>query len=159
MCIIFGHLRILGYNKHPHNFNSKITFYPTVNVPHTEHSLAFSSSTRSILFFPRGLMSLRINAVMMSMPLDSWVAMQFCPKKSHQPSLIACTTNTARAGDPSEQQSPLCHHLVGCPSWKLHTELQAGQEQKTEGILFQAFPLLSHGPAGAPGLRKQEDHS
>lgn len=39
--------------------------------------LAFSSNTRSILFFPRGLMSLRIRAVMMSMPLDSWVAMQF----------------------------------------------------------------------------------
>jgi len=26
-------------------------------------------------------MSFRINAMMMSMPLDSWVAMQFCNKK------------------------------------------------------------------------------
>lgn len=108
LCIIFGHLWILGYNKHPHNSNNKIMFHLTVNVPHTEHSLAFSSNTRSILFFPRGLMSLRINAVMMSMPLDSWVAMQFCPKKSHQTSLIACTTNTARAGDPTRAaESPL----------------------------------------------------
>lgn len=46
--------------------------------------LAFSSNTRSILFFPRGLMSLRIRAVMMSMPLDSWVAMQFWEKRHTQ---------------------------------------------------------------------------
>lgn len=99
-------------------------------------------------------MSLRINAVMMSMPLDSWVAMQFCPKKSHQASLIACTANTDWAVTPPEQQSP-----SAIPSWavragKLHRQLQAVQQQKISGILFQAFPLLSHGPTGAPGLRK-----
>lgn len=34
--------------------------------------------------------------------------MQFCPKKSHQASLIACTTNTGRAGDPARAaESPL----------------------------------------------------
>lgn len=59
-----------------------------VNEDHTKYSLAFSSNTRSILFFPKGLISLRINAVMMSIPLDSWVAMQFCPKKINQTSLI-----------------------------------------------------------------------
>lgn len=37
----------------------------------------FSSSTRSILFLPRGLMSFKMSAMMMSMPLHSWVAMQF----------------------------------------------------------------------------------
>lgn len=40
-------------------------------------TLTLSSSTRSILFLPRGLMSLRMRAMMMSMPLHSWVAMQF----------------------------------------------------------------------------------
>lgn len=39
--------------------------------------LTFNSSTRSILFFPSGLMSLRIKAMMISIPFDSWVAMQF----------------------------------------------------------------------------------
>ncbi len=44
----------------------------------------FSSRTRSILFLPSGLISFRINAMMMSMPLDSWVAMQFCKNKHNR---------------------------------------------------------------------------
>jgi len=36
-----------------------------------------SSSTRSMRFLPRGLMSLRMRAMTMSMPLDSWLAMAF----------------------------------------------------------------------------------
>lgn len=37
-----------------------------------------SCSTRSMRYLHRGLMSLRISAVMMSMPLDSCVTMQVC---------------------------------------------------------------------------------
>jgi len=40
-------------------------------------ALFFNSSTKSILVFPKGLISFNINAVIMSNPLDSWVAMQF----------------------------------------------------------------------------------
>lgn len=41
------------------------------------HIHTFSSSTRSILFLPRGLMSFKMSAMIMSMPLHSCVAMQF----------------------------------------------------------------------------------
>lgn len=40
-------------------------------------ALFFSSNTRSILVLPRGLISFKIKAVIMSNPLDSCVAMQF----------------------------------------------------------------------------------
>lgn len=50
-----------------------------------------------------------------------------------------------------EQQSPLCHHLVGCPRWRTAQRAPGSATTKDEGILFWAFPLLSHGPAGAPG--------
>ena len=39
-------------------------------------ALFLSSRTRSILVMPRGLMSLRMRAVMMPNPLDSCMAMQ-----------------------------------------------------------------------------------
>lgn len=69
-----------------------------------KYSLAFSSNTRSILFFPKGLISLRINAVMMSIPLDSCVAIQFCPKKISQSSLIVYAENAAQASNPARTE-------------------------------------------------------
>lgn len=38
----------------------------------------FSCRTRSMRYLQRGLMSFRMRAVMISIPLDSWVTMQLC---------------------------------------------------------------------------------
>lgn len=50
----------------------------TSSISLEDSELTLSSRTRSIRFLPRGLMSFRMSAMMMSIPLDSCVAMQFC---------------------------------------------------------------------------------
>lgn len=64
--------------KQQHNRDARVNCY-TVKCNRLIYSfpLTFNSSTRSILFLPRGLISLRMSAMMMSMPLHSWVAIQF----------------------------------------------------------------------------------
>lgn len=41
---------------------------------------------------------------MMSIPLDSWVAIQFCPNKISQTSLIVYTENAAQVSDPARTE-------------------------------------------------------
>lgn len=96
-------------------------------------------------------MSLRINAVMMSMPLDSWVAMQFCPKKSHQPSLIACTTNTARAGDPGRAAESPLSSPPGLPWRENCTESsRQGNNKRLRHFVPQPWSCWSPWPQEAP---------
>lgn len=49
----------------------------TIKIKKRTNKQTFNSKTRSILFFPRGLMSFSINAMMISIPLLSWTAIQF----------------------------------------------------------------------------------
>lgn len=55
--------------------------------------LTLSSSTRSSRFFPRGLMGLTISAIMMSMPLDSCLAMQVCKKMRREKAHVNLRTH------------------------------------------------------------------
>lgn len=79
---IFLHIWLKTGNKSELNL---IPFQETDKWPSGEGSkdlqLTLSSSTRSSRFFPRGLMGLTISAMMMSMPLDSCLAIQVCKKR------------------------------------------------------------------------------
>ena len=67
------------YQKVQNRLSAKKTLIDTRHIDYYNSfvTLTLSSSTRSILFLPSGLMSLSINAVMMSNPFDSWLAIEF----------------------------------------------------------------------------------
>lgn len=63
-CLELLHRYVFDYYSH---LNKQIYIYCT-----------FSWSTKSMQYLPRGFMSFKMSAIIISIPLDSWVAMQVC---------------------------------------------------------------------------------
>lgn len=75
-----AHTQNANITHHPHHYTLVHFQHNCTSTPAHAHAgyrqPTLSCSTRSIRYLHRGLMSLRISAVMMSMPLDSCVTMQ-----------------------------------------------------------------------------------